>query len=113
MGSTGAKAQRAARRAKIEEMRRADKARDRRNRIITVTVSGFIIAGLIGGSWYLIQDMGKKAEARKEAASAPVKGEQTFENLGRNHVTTPVTYPMSPPAGGDHNPRWMNCNGDV
>jgi hypothetical protein len=34
-------------------------------------------------------------------------------NLSRNHVTTSVTYPMHPPVGGNHNPVWLNCNGDV
>jgi hypothetical protein len=24
-----------------------------------------------------------------------------------------LTYPMSPPAGGNHNPYWQNCMGDV
>jgi Protein of unknown function (DUF3105) len=26
-----------------------------------------------------------------------------------NHVTTPVTYPQTPPAGGNHSPVWINC----
>lgn len=34
-------------------------------------------------------------------------------DLTRNHVTTTVHYPMTPPVGGDHAPVWMNCNGDV
>lgn len=42
-------------------------------------------------------------------------GEQSWDakTLGRNHVETPVKYPVNPPVGGDHSPRWMNCNGDV
>ncbi|NEE53639.1 DUF3105 domain-containing protein, partial [Streptomyces sp. SID8455] len=24
-----------------------------------------------------------------------------------------VDYPMTPPVGGDHNPSWLNCDGDV
>ncbi|MDW6063033.1 DUF3105 domain-containing protein [Streptomyces sp. FXJ1.4098] len=42
-----------------------------------------------------------------------VTGEKTWPNLSRNHVTTSVSYPMTPPAGGDHDPAWQNCNGDV
>ncbi|MES4901712.1 MULTISPECIES: DUF3105 domain-containing protein [unclassified Streptomyces] len=42
-----------------------------------------------------------------------VAGEKTWPNLSRNHVTTPVSYPMTPPAGGDHDPAWQNCDGDV
>jgi hypothetical protein len=29
--------------------------------------------------------------------------------LGHNHVTGPVGYSVTPPAGGDHNAVWMNC----
>ena len=29
--------------------------------------------------------------------------------LGHNHVTGPVTYPVTPPVGGDHNPVWLTC----
>ncbi|MEV5004872.1 DUF3105 domain-containing protein [Streptomyces sp. NPDC056159] len=112
MGSSRAKEQRAAR-ARIEEMRRADAMRERRNRIITWTCTGVIVAGAIGGGWYFVQDARKKGEAREAVATAPVKGEKSFRDLGRDHVTTPVEYTMSPAVGGDHNPVWMNCNGDV
>ncbi|MEV5434415.1 DUF3105 domain-containing protein [Streptomyces sp. NPDC052682] len=113
MGSSRAKEQRAARRAKVDEMRRAEAARERRNRIITWTLSGIIVAGVAGGSWYLVQEANQKNEAKEAAAAAPVKGEKSFKDLSRNHVTKPVAYKMSPGVGGDHNPVWMNCNGDV
>ncbi|MFF2847899.1 DUF3105 domain-containing protein [Streptomyces sp. NPDC058001] len=113
MGSAGAKAQRAARRAKIEEQRRAEAARERRNRIITVTLSGVIVAGLVGGLWYFIQDNQKKEDAKAAAAAEPVSGEKSWKDLGRDHVTTPVDYKMAPATGGNHHPTWMNCDGDV
>ena len=33
--------------------------------------------------------------------------------LNRLHEPGVLSYPMSPPAGGPHNPRWQNCMGDV
>jgi putative peptide zinc metalloprotease protein len=36
-------------------------------------------------------------------------GVEGFEVTSRNHVTTPVSYPQSPPVGGDHSPIWQNC----
>ncbi|MEU0164121.1 DUF3105 domain-containing protein [Streptomyces iakyrus] len=113
MGSAQAKEQRATRRAKIEEMRRAEAARERRNRIITWTLSGIIVAGVAGGSWYLVDQANQKDEAKEAAAAAPVKGEKSWKDLSQNHVATPVDYKMSPAVGGDHNQVWMNCNGDV
>ncbi|MEV7170997.1 DUF3105 domain-containing protein [Streptomyces sp. NPDC090085] len=114
------------RQARIAEMRRAEKARERRNKAIAITLSTLIVGGLVGfGAWVLIDQ--KQEEKRKEAAAAqlrkeaeeirkkPVEGEQLWDvkKLGRNHVETPVKYETVPPVGGDHHPRWMNCNGDV
>lgn len=31
----------------------------------------------------------------------------------RGHKAGPLTYTTNPPVGGDHNPRWQNCMGDV
>ncbi|GAA0275843.1 DUF3105 domain-containing protein [Streptomyces polychromogenes] len=104
---------------RIAEMRRAEKARDRRNKIIAISVSTAVVAGLIGfGSWLIMEQKQKDKDAAAATAAArkaPVNGEQSWDvkKLGRNHVETPVTYEMNPPVGGDHNPRWMNCNGDV
>ncbi|MFI5766434.1 DUF3105 domain-containing protein [Streptomyces sp. NPDC051563] len=103
------------RQARIAEMRRADQSRDRRNKAIAITTSAAIVTALIGfGAWVMINEQ-NKTEAKEAAAKAPVAGEQTWDakKLGRNHVETPVKYEMNPPVGGDHNPRWMNCNGDV
>ncbi|MCW8380592.1 DUF3105 domain-containing protein [Streptomyces justiciae] len=98
-----------ARRARVEEQRRAEQARERRNRIITVAVSAAILAGLVGGGWYLLD----AADAKEQAQAAPVSGEKTWAKLSQTHVDTAVNYPMTPPVGGDHAPVWQNCNGDV
>jgi len=99
----------AARRARIEEQRRAERARERRHRIITIVASTAILAGLVGGGWYLID----QANNKEQAKAAPVAGEKTWSKLGRTHVTTKVNYPMTPPVGGNHAPVWQNCNGNV
>ncbi|AWZ09144.1 MULTISPECIES: DUF3105 domain-containing protein [unclassified Streptomyces] len=103
------------RQSRIAEMRRADQMRDRRNKAIAITASAAIVAALVGfGAWVMIGQKEKK-DAEVAAAKAPVDGEQTWDaaKLGRKHVDTPVKYEMNPPVGGDHSPRWMNCNGDV
>ncbi|GHE52946.1 DUF3105 domain-containing protein [Streptomyces vinaceus] len=103
------------RQARIAEMRRAEQSRDRRNKALAITASVAVVAALVGfGAWVMI-DKKEEKDAAAAAAKAPVNGEQTWDakTLGRNHVETPVKYPMNPPVGGDHSPRWMNCNGDV
>ena len=38
----------------------------------------------------------------------PLANVQTFTNT-RQHVESAVKYAQNPPAGGDHNPVWLNC----
>ncbi|MGW2656879.1 DUF3105 domain-containing protein [Streptomyces sp. NPDC001478] len=118
------------RRTRIEQMRKADRARDRRNRVLVVSVSAVVVAGLVTFGAYTLMDRSeakadqkaadvkesKQAEAdRKELAKGEVEGEQSWDpkKLTRNHVTETVSYPMKPPVGGDHSPVWMNCDGEV
>lgn len=109
------KSQSAERKARIEEMRRAERARERRSRIITISASAVVVAALVAGGAYLLNKESDKKDEQQAAAKAPVKGEKSWDakKLGRNHVTKAVTYPMTPPVGGDHNQVWMNCDGDV
>ncbi|SDQ24162.1 DUF3105 domain-containing protein [Microbacterium sp. cf332] len=37
-----------------------------------------------------------------------IAGVETFENI-TTHVEGTVEYPQTPPAGGEHNPYWLNC----
>ncbi|MFE9253772.1 DUF3105 domain-containing protein [Streptomyces sp. NPDC006879] len=103
------------RQARIAEMRRAEQARDRRNKVFTISLAALVVAGLVGGGGFLLNRESDKKEQREELAKAPVKDEKSWDasKFGRNHVTTAVTYPMKPPVGGDHNPVWMNCDGEV
>ncbi|MFF3453744.1 DUF3105 domain-containing protein [Streptomyces sp. NPDC002730] len=103
------------RRARIEEMRRAEQSRERRNRIITIGISAVVVAGLVGFGVFALNKESDKKEQKVAEAKAPITGEKSWnaKKLGRTHVTKTVTYPMKPPVGGDHNQVWMNCNGDV
>ncbi|MFF7176806.1 DUF3105 domain-containing protein [Streptomyces pseudovenezuelae] len=115
MSKTSKKAAALSRKARIEEMRRAERARDRRNRIITITLSTVIVVGLAGWGAYAINSANEKEEQKTAAAKEPVKGEKTWnaKKLTRNHVQKAVDYPMNPPVGGDHNQAWMTCDGTV
>ncbi|MFJ7072814.1 DUF3105 domain-containing protein [Streptomyces sp. NPDC098781] len=110
----------AARKARIEEMRRAERARERRNRILTIAASVVVVAGLVVGGVVLVRsqsDDGDKAQADAKTTGKFVTGEdgvRTWKGeLGRTHVAKSVSYTSEPPVGGDHNQVWMNCNGDV
>ncbi|MEK0098608.1 DUF3105 domain-containing protein [Streptomyces sp. A475] len=115
MSRTSKKAAATARKARIDEMRRAQQVRDRRNRVITITLSTVVVAGLVGFGAYAIGSANDKDEQRTAAAKKPVRGEKSWDakKLGRDHVTEAVAYQMNPPVGGDHNQAWMTCDGTV
>ncbi|MFD4692597.1 DUF3105 domain-containing protein [Streptomyces sp. NBC_00683] len=118
------------RRTRIEQMRKADRARDRRNRVVAIGLSAVVVAGLLGFGTYMLlerseandrnaeslaQDAKQTEQEKEKLAAEPVAGEKSWDakKLTRNHVTTEVAYPMEPPVGGDHNPAWLNCDGVV
>ncbi|MER6032746.1 MULTISPECIES: DUF3105 domain-containing protein [unclassified Streptomyces] len=114
----------AARKARVEEMRRAERVRARRNRVLTVAASVVVVAGLaVGGVVLVNSQSGKKDSAASGDAknagdsghfTTGADGVRTWSGkLSRTHVTSKVSYPMHPPVGGNHNPVWLNCNGDV
>ncbi|QKW27237.1 DUF3105 domain-containing protein [Streptomyces seoulensis] len=130
------------RRAHREELRRAEQARQRRNRLVGIAASVAVVAALTVGGVLFVHAQTAQSEnggatgTAVEAKSAPdgkngtagrgekaggaghfttgSDGVRTWQGaLTRNHTTAAVTYPMEPPVGGDHNPVWQNCNGDV
>ncbi|ANP54661.1 hypothetical protein J2Z21_001715 [Streptomyces griseochromogenes] len=114
----------AARKARIEEMRRTERARERRSRVLTIAASVVVVAGLVVGGVVLVNSQSDKNDSTVsgDAKSSGDSGHFTdgkdgvktwSGKLARTHVTTHVTYPMHPPVGGNHNPVWLNCNGDV
>jgi hypothetical protein len=120
MGS--AKKDSTARKARIEEMRRAEQSRERRNRILTIAASVVIVCGLVVGGVVLVRSQSDDGGSDTAASDSSAKGKfvtgkdgvKTWQGkLARNHVTKAVTYASEPPVGGDHNQVWMNCNGDV
>jgi hypothetical protein len=111
----------AARKARIEEMRRAEQARERRNRMLMIAASVVVVAGLVVGGVFVVRSQSdskdSSASDSKSGSGHFVTGKDGVETwtgkLSRNHVSGTLSYPMHPPVGGNHNPVWLNCNGDV
>ena len=120
MGS--AKNSSAARKARIEEMRRTERARERRNRALTIAASVVVVAGLVVGGVVLVKSQSgdKKNSASDSKSSSGDSGHWTTGKdgvqawsgkLARTHVTAKVSYPMHPPVGGNHSQYWASCTG--
>ncbi len=102
------KQQRAANRTrKVEEFRRRQK-RSARNRRLGI-IGGIIVTAVVAG--LLISSIVTASAGPKNSASSrgeKVEGVQTFTNAA-GHSTAPIIYDQTPPAGGQHNPVWLNC----
>ncbi|MCD2443214.1 DUF3105 domain-containing protein [Agromyces sp. SYSU K20354] len=102
------KEQRAAeRQRKLEEFRRRE-AKARRNRRILIwggSVAAAVVVGLLITSIVLTP---QAARYTAGGEGATIEGVETFENTS-NHVEGAVEYAQTPPAGGEHNPAWLNC----
>ncbi|MER6443232.1 MULTISPECIES: DUF3105 domain-containing protein [unclassified Streptomyces] len=112
----------AQRKARIDEMRKAERSRERRNRVLAITASTVVVVGLVVGGVVLVRSQSDKSDTAASDSKGAGSGHfvtgkdgvRTWSGkLSRNHVTKTVDYPMEPPVGGDHNQVWMNCNGDV
>jgi Protein of unknown function (DUF3105) len=88
-------------RARLAEIRKQEAARVRRRRLIGIGSGAavlVIIALII--SW---------AVAHTTVQTAAPTALVTYPGLARDHVTGPVTYQQTPPAGGPHASVWQNC----
>ncbi|MET8057992.1 DUF3105 domain-containing protein [Streptomyces microflavus] len=105
-------------------------ARSTRNRAIAIGLSAAVVAGLAVFGTYMVLETSEAKENRAGGSSAQdgkqpggdkgdtggaIAGLKSWDaaELGRNHSAGDVDYPMTPPVGGDHNPSWLNCDGDV
>ncbi|TFD61644.1 DUF3105 domain-containing protein [Cryobacterium suzukii] len=104
------KEERAAKRAKkLEEYHRQQK-RGKRNRLIAIiggAAAVVVIIALIATAFVLAPKAANYAGGGAGDAST-IDGVETFTNTA-GHVETDVTYEQTPPAGGEHNPAWLNC----
>lgn len=82
-------------------MRNEEAARARRRRLIGFSSGAavLVVVALIV-TWAVAH-----TTVQSSAASSPV----TYPGLARDHVTKPVAFQQTPPAGGPHASVWQNC----
>lgn len=98
MGSKGSA--RDDRRARVESMQAAARAKDRRRTVtLWVSITAVVLAIGFAVAFVII---------REEANRPSLDAVETFKVV-QEHVATPVTYAQTPPAGGEHSAVWLNC----
>ncbi|MFT4220483.1 MAG: DUF3105 domain-containing protein [Microbacterium sp.] len=87
-------------------------ARRRRSKLVWWTVgvaAAIVIAAVVVASFVFAPKPAPAAEyTEHDSTGAVIEGVETFENVSE-HTQEAVDYPQSPPAGGPHNPYWLNC----
>ena len=94
----------AQRAARVEASYQRKKRGERKRRLIK---AGAVISGVsLLVAVYVFTP--PSASYSPGSAGAAIEGVETFTN-GTGHVTDTVSYPQTPPTGGEHNPVWLNC----
>ncbi len=100
------KQQREKRRAEKVAALKNKQAREKRNQRLGLA------GAILGGAAVLAIIVGvvvSSATPPVDPATIEIEGLETFDNLESLHVQSAVEYEMTPPAGGPHNPSWLNC----
>lgn len=100
------KQQREARRAEKVAALKVKQAREKRNQklgLAAAVVGGVSVVALLVGI------VVTSATPPVDPTTIEIEGLETFEGLESLHVQSAVEYEMTPPAGGPHNPTWLNC----
>ena len=97
------KQDRARRAARRDESINKGKRKALRKRLTRGAIITLVVGGL--AAWLYIPRRGSYSAG---GSGAFIDGVQRFQNLP-GHTTDPVSYPQTPPAGGQHHPTWLNC----
>jgi hypothetical protein len=96
-----------ARAAKLEQFKK-EQARRKRNRWIGIGSAAVGVLAVGALITTIIVTAPKAASYQAGSAGLKIDGVKTFDNAA-GHVTGAVDYAQTPPAGGEHNPMWLNC----
>lgn len=87
--------------AKAEAARR--KTQKAMRQLATKVVVGLLILGVV--AFFFLP---KKGSYSAGSSGATIDGVKEYSNP-TGHTLSPVLYPQTPPAGGEHHPTWLNC----
>ncbi|TQL48824.1 uncharacterized protein DUF3105 [Homoserinimonas aerilata] len=95
--------------AKVEAFKKKQ-ARAQRNRVIAITLSSVAAVAVVA---LIVTIVVTSGTPKRNPADISIEGVQTWSDVDYTHVDTVVDYEglygMNPPAGGSHNPAWLNC----
>lgn len=96
------------RRARLEAMRAEQRRGDRRRKTVTLVAGGLGLITVVGLMVLAVATDNGDGDVESAASEVELPGVATYTPEA-GHVSTPVEYQQTPPAGGRHDPAWLNC----
>lgn len=88
--------------ARLAALRKQQAARERRRRVLAWIAVAVLVLGL-AAAVVLTRD-------KKDTPAPPdIPGVKSYSVASRDHVNGTVSYPQTPPVGGNHDEVWLNC----
>jgi hypothetical protein len=87
-------------REKAAALRREHEARERRRTRLIVLAAAVVVVLVAGAVTFAVL---------RERANAPSLADVKTYTVEQGHTASAVTYAQTPPAGGEHDPVWLNC----
>ncbi|WP_227497009.1 DUF3105 domain-containing protein [Planctomonas psychrotolerans] len=110
------KQQREARRAEKVAALKKQQARQKRNRILGISIASLLALGAVVAiiSFVIASAKPPIIDPDRDPAAISIEGVEEFTGIAGTHVEPqPVDYEaqygMTPPAGGEHWSQWLNC----
>lgn len=97
---TGRPASKTARQEQLAELQRGQRRAERRRWLLILGIPALLAAVVL--TLVVVQVAGR-------ASPSDITGLQKISGLTNTHTDGQVRYPQTPPAGGPHNPVWLNC----
>ena len=95
--------------ARLAAVREEQRRKDRRRTVLLTSLVGGVLLALVAGTGVVIWDAMREDAEVKTAAARDIDGVQTYPDLTAAHTSEDVSYPQTPPVGGEHDPAWQNC----
>jgi hypothetical protein len=95
--------------AKVAKLRAEQQRKERRSKLLIFGGTGVVLAALVTAVAIPVSQEARKQSSLQAAAKAPIQGVVEYQDLGREHLETPIAYEQTPPVGGNHHPAWQNC----
>jgi len=94
------------RRARVEAVKAEQLRQQRRRNALWVGAAVMAAVVLVAGA---VWAGSRRSGGPTATGDGQIAGLQTFSGLARDHVKGKVSYPQTPPVGGQHSAVWQNC----